>query len=104
LFRESCEILLPTLKSRSFLARRALKIHSKPKYGDEQACHSGRYVLTDLKSFLASEVLDPSVVALYFRHDRRAVHVSVLRLHNCDWLRCTSGARSQEAGTRNDAQ
>jgi hypothetical protein len=98
--------LLAALKGDNLLAGGALPVHSEPKNRDKKTGDAGDDILTDFQPFFACKLTHALIVGLDLSRDRRAIHIAILRLHNCNRRRraaCTGRAqhhyRAQRRGS-----
>ena len=95
LFGKSCQVLLPTLQGRHFLARCVLEIHSEPQDRDQETRRTNDDVLRDLLAFFATKLSDLLVVGLNFRVECGSVHIAILSLRDSAWRGRTAGTGGQ---------
>ena len=94
-FGKRHEILLSGFERIHFGTGGALRVHRKPDRPNNDPDHAGRDVLRDLGVVLLGELFGLQVIGLDLGADHGAVALRVLRLHNGDRMRVTSGAVRQ---------
>jgi hypothetical protein len=99
-FGKRHEILLSGFERIHFGTGGALRVHCKPDRPNHHPDHAGRDVLRDLGVVLLGELFGLQVIRLDLGADHGAVALRVLRLHNGDRMRVTSGAVRQDQGGR----